>query len=465
MGSMWAEVRARYIPHRDRGHLRKRYQVLERRIKATVGRIKKQEKLVTTKAKTPSNFQFPPQQYALNARVTSQYPAHHAGRNTVKTVPKSKQSSANATKAGIGKSVATTAKIRSQSTQAQTIKAIPQKQQSVATDGSVSKSEPVVYHPTVPPYPAAPPPYYPPPPYMYHPPPPGSYIPYMPPPYGYYPPYYHAGHGYYEEGSRAGYEQLITDPSRGWSQMPHMKSMLESENEVASTIITQLAKSPPPKPSHQAETDVPDDTIGRDPTSETLTNVKSPTQRILNFDDIHPQSENASPTPNTTNLSNSFFGLPATMPDSSADMHGPTFAPEDSFGVDNTRHGSYQHDSPQLLYAQYENSQDSRNSHSLNGYDLIGSLQNTDSLIRDVASDTPSNMFNETPDHSRLVDIGTHLLDTDLEAVSALNLLRSPTKGVLTRTRESERLSVKKKSLFATVVENVKQKSNTGKKK
>lgn len=41
MGHMWAELGARLIPHRDRGHLRKRYQVLERRVKATVIRSSK----------------------------------------------------------------------------------------------------------------------------------------------------------------------------------------------------------------------------------------------------------------------------------------------------------------------------------------------------------------------------------------------------------------------------------------
>lgn len=38
MGHMWAELGARLIPHRDRGHLRKRYQVLVRRVKATISR-------------------------------------------------------------------------------------------------------------------------------------------------------------------------------------------------------------------------------------------------------------------------------------------------------------------------------------------------------------------------------------------------------------------------------------------
>ena len=43
LGNQWAELSNRIIPHRDRGHLRKRYQVLERRIKATVTRSKRSE--------------------------------------------------------------------------------------------------------------------------------------------------------------------------------------------------------------------------------------------------------------------------------------------------------------------------------------------------------------------------------------------------------------------------------------
>lgn len=42
LGHMWAELSTRFIPHRDRGHLRKRYQVLERRIRATVTRAAKE---------------------------------------------------------------------------------------------------------------------------------------------------------------------------------------------------------------------------------------------------------------------------------------------------------------------------------------------------------------------------------------------------------------------------------------
>jgi hypothetical protein len=53
MGHMWAELGARLIPHRDRGHLRKRYQVLERRVKATVARSSKGD----TSIAKPSRWQ------------------------------------------------------------------------------------------------------------------------------------------------------------------------------------------------------------------------------------------------------------------------------------------------------------------------------------------------------------------------------------------------------------------------
>ena len=41
MGRMWAEISNRLIKHRDRGHIRKRYQVLERRVRGALKREKK----------------------------------------------------------------------------------------------------------------------------------------------------------------------------------------------------------------------------------------------------------------------------------------------------------------------------------------------------------------------------------------------------------------------------------------
>jgi hypothetical protein len=50
MGNMWAELSHRLIPHRDRGALRKRYQVLERRIQATAKREKRDNDSATAAA-------------------------------------------------------------------------------------------------------------------------------------------------------------------------------------------------------------------------------------------------------------------------------------------------------------------------------------------------------------------------------------------------------------------------------
>jgi hypothetical protein len=76
LGHMWAELSTRLVPHRDRGHLRKRYQVLERRVKATVTRANKEGRQKSTipspqrsapqflkkranKAASPSHYHYP----------------------------------------------------------------------------------------------------------------------------------------------------------------------------------------------------------------------------------------------------------------------------------------------------------------------------------------------------------------------------------------------------------------------
>jgi len=41
IGHSWADISSRLLPHRERGHLRKRYQVLERRVKTTLKRMGK----------------------------------------------------------------------------------------------------------------------------------------------------------------------------------------------------------------------------------------------------------------------------------------------------------------------------------------------------------------------------------------------------------------------------------------
>ena len=455
MGSMWAEVRARYIPHRDRGHLRKRYQVLERRIKATAGRIKKHEKLMLTKIKSP--VQPPTYHFATHSSTTNQFPTFRSGPIANKAATSSGRPFASTTKSTTTQS-ATTVKKSNQTIQVRNDKITEPKPQKPSVETNLNSSK-KTQPPAAPPYPVPPPYYHPPHPYMYPPPPPGGYIPYMPP-YGYYPPYYHPGQSYYDEGSRAGYEQLIADPSRGWSQMPQMKSMLESETEVASTIVTQLAKSPSKPPelaesANESETGKSSNALRHDSTIPTSNGTKSPAQRSLNFTGGKHETENVAhttPIPRTQGPPYPFYGSPVMpMPDPSPGIRPSLFSPDGNFKLDDTRLGSYLPGSPTFPYSHFDNS---HNSHSLNGYDLNGTFRNTDSDIREVASDTPSNMFNETPDNSRLVDDGTHLLDTDLEAVSALNLLKSPSKNHSHKHVDPDHMNTKK-SLFATVVGNL----------
>jgi hypothetical protein len=177
--------------------------------------------------------------------------------------------------------------------------------------------------------------------------------------------------------------------------------------------------------------------------------MKSPAQRTLNFADSKNEEEKTTLTPHSPGRSYQFYGSPALpMPDPSPGMRPSLFLPGGNFKLDDTRLGSYLPGSPSFPYSHLENSQ---NNHSLIGYDLNKGLHNTDSGVGEVAPDDPSNMFNETPDNSRLVDDGTHLLDTDLEAVSALNLLKSPTKKFVHQQAAPDCVNTKK-SLFATVV-------------
>lgn len=53
MGRMFSEIKKRFIPHRDRGALRKRYQVLERRVKTALKRDKKSANDIVRKNVAP----------------------------------------------------------------------------------------------------------------------------------------------------------------------------------------------------------------------------------------------------------------------------------------------------------------------------------------------------------------------------------------------------------------------------
>lgn len=255
-------------------------------------------------------------------------------------------------------------------------------------------------------------------------------------PYGYYPHYYHPGYG--DEGSRTGFEQLVTDPSRGWSQMAHVKSMMENETEVASTIVTQLAKSPSKAPSTKAtaEKGVNVNDMSAVKKYEVFPNPKSPKQSLDSARSPGKSIPRSSPGPQTSKLYPPRNSKPSN--DDRMFPESPYFYPPSEF---------------------------SHNSHSLNGYDLNRVFSNA----AHVGADTPTNTLN-TPENSQLLGEGTHLLDTDLEAVSALNLLKSPSKlpNEYKRTEPSVQVSAEKKSLFAKVVGNLTEKERLlvkGKKK
>jgi Myb-like DNA-binding domain len=428
MGSMWAEIRARLIPHRDRGHLRKRYQVLERRIKATASRTKKHEKLMAAKLRSQIA---PPPAPLFSARASATAPS------SFPAVPATSKISSTRSLTTVAKAVS--AKLSkgpprqaNQAIQASKVKAsdLKQKPAKASTDTNAKQSNSKA---AIPPYPYPAPPY-PLHPHSYHPaymyPPPPGYPPYMP--YGYYPHYYPSGPGYTDEGSRAGFEQLVTDPSRGWSQMAHVKSMMENETEVASTIVTQLAKSPSNPPSTNAM-----DAKEAKP----------------------PANKNVSAIEESVGIKN-------------ASVPNPKSSPNQSYGTETSPRQSLTHPSPPSNFKAsncdrmfpespylYPNSEFSHNSHSLNGYDLNGVFSNA----AHIETDTLTNTL-RTPDNSQLLGEATHLMDTDLEAVSALNLLKSPSKlpSEYKRNEPSVEASAEKKSLFAKVVGNLNDKERLG---
>lgn len=428
MGSMWAEIRARLIPHRDRGHLRKRYQVLERRIKAAASRAKKHEKLIAAKLRSQVASSTAPQLPSrANTAAPSSYPALTIPNRTVSG--RSLTSVAKAVSVKLSKGP--TRQVN-QALQSNKVKAADAKQRPKGTTDAKAAS--VKTKGTVPPFPYPAPPY-PHPPHPYHPaymyPPPPGYPPYVP--YGYYSPYYPPGLGYGDEGSRTGFELLVADPSRGWSQMAHVKSMMENETEVASTIVTQLAKSPSKPPS----TKTPVEKDGKSPAQKNQNDIEesvgSKTSTTYRMEKSLGKSKPPSSPPGTQ-------ALKLSPPSNYKASNGGRMFPE----------------SPYL----YPHSEFSHNIHSMNGYDLNRVFSNAAHVGTEIATNALT-----TPENSRLLGDDTHLLDTDLEAVSALNLLKSPSKlsDEYKRNEPSvTQASVEKKSLFAKVVGNLNDKEKLG---
>ncbi|KAL7580151.1 hypothetical protein ACA910_012907 [Epithemia clementina (nom. ined.)] len=243
-GHMWAELGARLIPHRDRGHLRKRYQVLERRVRSTVERSNKRDviKTLEDEAVRPPKVPDNNKSHSSQSRRIETRPASQEVRSvpvaTTAGVPATEQTS-QAAKKGKENDSTTEAK-----------PAAPQSTSSIAPSVSAPLHSPHGYspHPSSHPY-SYPYPMYgsPPPAYHHYGYPHYPYTPYMHPPHPhYYEPYFT------EDGSRAAFEKLahegsVDDPAgaSGWSQISQqMQDLMKDENMVASAMAVDLARSP-----------------------------------------------------------------------------------------------------------------------------------------------------------------------------------------------------------------------------
>lgn len=203
MGNMWAELKARLLPHRDRGHIRKRYQVLERRIKGTVQRANKAEPIKVPKQNVPIPYHVHASCYAKSNDPYTQM-----------TMPAIKSTS----EPNFGKSSDPASKSIS------TVKYPPYGNTSSGhypplAPGPMSKTTSYPFYPgnsqssaTYPPRPK--------------------------------------GDQLTEENSRLMFEKLVQETSDDWSQMSRVKEMIKdgNENEVANAIVEKLAKSPGKRP-------------------------------------------------------------------------------------------------------------------------------------------------------------------------------------------------------------------------
>lgn len=503
MGSMWAELRARLIPHRDRGHLRKRYQVLERRVKATAARVIKHEKFLASKMRNPIRMNFvraPPE----NQIVPPFSPATAQGPAVIRQfVPVIDKSPPPVRRAMSSLSKLTTTKrcnihhkqgqaVPSQRTKCrsdtaklpiETFKRAAAGKPSLGTarkqaagrsgpSETVNQAAAILAHARV-----APPYHHPA--YLYQPPP--GYHPHM---YPYFPNYYP---GYTDEGSRAAFERLAHDPGHDWSQSSHVKRMMENETEsmVASTIVTQLAKSPA-KPffSDMEKMSAPSRRINHDgsgsdsrhsrsvnammPATHTTCHVlkvaQSPSRSFALVSGTYDSPSKRMAPPFQLSASD-----PAYMyasPGTPLPLHSPGFSPPSGLEMHNAspwiKVGTFVDGNSPFMYRDAEYS---RNGHSMDGYDLNGVFSNAASegcKAEAAATDTL-----KTPETASSFSIGATLMENDLEAIAALNSLSQhaePGPGISNDGLNLEQ-GVERKSLFAQVVGRVKEKEKTVRKK
>ena len=252
MGHMWAELGARLIPHRDRGHLRKRYQVLERRVKATVARSAKGENNSMKQPKWPGSARkayAPPA--SMKASVTK------VGTKTIPPRANTKKAASRKNNLHQFKEIETAAAsldfLRGQRQGPPPPRSMPYRPAPPPTYGSMPVPKPSYVAGKAPSKQAVKPktkskakhsaPIHP-----FHQ-APKRMIPKNPVgnPVILSKPSWAETSLSHEPTSRIGYEQLVDD-SEDWSQMSRVKKMLENdaESQAADAIVSHLAKSPLP---------------------------------------------------------------------------------------------------------------------------------------------------------------------------------------------------------------------------
>jgi Myb-like DNA-binding domain len=448
MGSMWAELRARFIPHRDRGHLRKRYQVLERRVKATATRVSKHERNLEDKLK--SNLSMNSHANVAVRRLEAQKgPSAKATTTSGASAAAGKGPTSIGPKASASSTTNTFMPNRAKSARAklpaESNKPTDPLPRTPVTQNSKKPSPTQTAREAVPtsaatPAPQVASPYYYPPAYLYQPPP--GYHPHMA--YHYYPPppYYPPGYG--DVSSRHAYEQLVHDPTGEWSQMSSMRKMMENETEsmVASTIVTQLARSPSKFPAASQRYS---ESASRPPdgkAAHSSSKQASKSTKVRHSQRLGAQNSVSTPAHGHNSASP---GTPMDRPSPALKLD---YSPHGAFYASGSR-SAFPDENSHLAY---QHSQFAHSGSMMDVYDLNGVFSNAAS---EGKTEIPHESNSATSTSQNAFHDGALLLENDMEAVSALNLLKSPSKSAAPDSvarRTSPRKSTQKKSLFARVV-------------
>lgn len=306
--------------------------------------------------------------------------------------------------------------------------------------------------------------------------PPRIYYPHYP---LYYPAYYPTE--YTDESSRAAFEKLVYEPSQDWSQMSPVQRMIDNDTDesmVASTIVTQLAKSPA-KPSVRGNRAATSSSIGQaeKETTQSVSFLTGVLKRTKAGKDgagalsKKPPPANAKPPPlgspsRVVQGTQTTFESPnkRKAPYQSPLNHGGTF-PEPGTPIGMAagfRSGLSPASGLNTLSTFPDGSSPfsnhlsgySRDGHSVDFHDAFSSAAGN---FEGHQADSPDNSPDKASRRTSLFGDGATLMENDLEAISALNSLsHSPAKFLATRSKTEAGADrdggAQRKSLFAKVV-------------